>query len=150
MDGDRRLTQLRALIARLERLPESPRREWMLQEARARLVDVETGFEPRPMRSHAEEPELAPEAAASRTHDGRGVERPSPLPAPAAAPRRPLPPEASPEPAPPRTPMPSPEPSPPIFGDDTLLWLGDPSDDALAEPGDGPPDVAPWRRGLRG
>ncbi len=122
----------------------------MLQEARARLVDVETGFEPRPMRSHAEEPELAPEAAASRTHDGRGVERPSPQPAPAAAPRRPLPPEASPEPAPPRTPMPSPEPSPPIFGDDTLLWLGDPSDDALAKPGDGPPDVAPWRRGLRG
>ncbi len=142
MDGDRRLTQLRALIARLERLPESPRREWMLQEARARMVDVETGYEPRPMRSLAEE-------SAPLDH-ARSVQRPSPQPAPAAAPRRPLPPEASPEPAPPRTPMPSQEPSPPTFGDDTLLWLGDPSDDAPAEPGDGSPDAAPWRRGLRG
>ena len=122
----------------------------MLQEARARMVDVETGFEPRPMRSLEQEPEPPSGAAPSRTHDGRTVERPSPTPAPAAAaaPQRPLPPEASPQPAPP--PMPSPEPSAPTFGDDTLLWLGDPPDDAAADQGDGPPDAAPWRRGLRG
>ncbi len=140
MDGDRRLTQLRALIARLERLPESPRREWMLQEARARMVDVETGYEPRPMRSLAEE-------SAPPDHS-RTVKRPSPQPAPAVAPHRPQPPEASPAPGPPR--VPSPEPGTTTLGDDTLLWLGDPPDDAEAEPGDGPPDAAPWRRGLRG
>ena len=140
MDGDRRLTQLRALIARLERLPESPRREWMLQEARARMVDVETGYEPRPMRSLAEEP-APPDQA-------RTVKRPSPQAAPAVTPHRPLPPEPSPAPAPPRSP--SPEPGTTPLGDDTLLWLGDSSDDAVAEPGDGSPDAAPWRRGLRG
>ena len=48
--GDR-LTQLRALVDRLERLPASTRRDWMLQEARSRMVDVETGDKPRPMRT---------------------------------------------------------------------------------------------------
>jgi hypothetical protein len=117
----------------------------MLQEARARLVDVETGFEPRPMRSLSEE--SAPEAG-SRTEQPRTVKPPSPQPTPAAAPHRPLPPEAS--PAPPR--IPSPEPSATTLGDDddTLLWLGDPSDEAAVEPGEGSQDVAPWRRGLRG
>lgn len=114
----------------------------MLQEARARMVDVETGYEPRPMRSLAEE-SAPPDQA-------RTVKRPSPQPAPAAAPQRPLPPEASPAPAPAPSRIPSPEPGTTPLGDDTLLWLGDPSDDAVAEPGDDSPDAAPWRRGLRG
>jgi len=44
MAAESRLAQLRALVARLERLPASPRREWMLEAARARMVDVETGL----------------------------------------------------------------------------------------------------------
>ena len=121
----------------------------MLQEARARLVDVETGFEPRPMRSLTEEPEPPPEpAAGARTSAGGSAKLPGPKPAPAAAPRRPARPEAAPEPPPSR--VPSPEPSAAPFGDDALLWLGDPSDDGEAEPGDGSQDIAPWRRGRRG
>ena len=50
MADESRLAQLRALVARLERLPASPRREWMLEEARARMVDVETGFPSETMR----------------------------------------------------------------------------------------------------
>ena len=50
MADESRLAQLRALVARLERLPASPRREWMLEATRARMVDVETGFPPETMR----------------------------------------------------------------------------------------------------
>ena len=51
MSIDSRLTRLRALVDRLERLPAStPRRQWMLLETRARMVDVETGEAPRAMR----------------------------------------------------------------------------------------------------
>jgi hypothetical protein len=50
MNDRQRLDQLRALLARLERLPTSTEQEWMLSEARARAVDVETGVRPRPMR----------------------------------------------------------------------------------------------------
>src|SRR3954469_2484164 len=45
-DADR-LKRLRTLVAKLERLPASTQREWMLTEARARMVDVETGEVPR-------------------------------------------------------------------------------------------------------
>src|SRR4051794_3151423 len=45
MAAESRLAQLRAFVARL-----SPRREWMLEEARARMVDVETGFPAETMR----------------------------------------------------------------------------------------------------
>jgi len=59
MSGDHRLTRLRALVDRLQRLPASAQREWMLGEVRARVVDVETGEPPRPMRA------LDPDAAVS-------------------------------------------------------------------------------------
>jgi hypothetical protein len=48
--NDHRLNQLRALIDRLERLPTSPNRDWMLREVRARAVDVEIGVRPAPIR----------------------------------------------------------------------------------------------------
>jgi hypothetical protein len=77
----RRLEQLHVLLARLEQLPESPHREWMLREVRARAVDVESGVRPEPLRSL--EPDGAIEAAA-----------PKPPPRPARArPERTRPPE---------------------------------------------------------
>jgi hypothetical protein len=114
----------------------------MLQEARARMVDVETGHETGPMRALAEESQEPP---ASPVRSGRGVKRPRSKPAP-AAPEQPL--HPVPEPAPSHNA--SPEPSGPMFGTDELLWLGDPSTDSVVEPGDGSAENAPWRRGLRG
>ena len=88
MTGDRRLLRLRALVDRIERLPASPRREWMLQEARARLVDVETGDEPRPMRALQEASGASePPQPGSRVSNGHAVKRPGSTPAPVAAPR---------------------------------------------------------------
>ena len=134
MASGRRLTQLRAMVERLERLPASTRRDWLLHEARSRMVDVETDAEPRPMRQLDEE-------------------RPATKPVPARrAPRRM--PGVSTRPAPRSAPAPSRiaemDRSPAGFGDDELLWLDDPSGDTAAEPGDGPATPAPWRRGLRG
>jgi len=45
-----RLRQIRVLSERLERLPASPERDWMLGEVRRRAVDVESGVRPIPMR----------------------------------------------------------------------------------------------------
>jgi hypothetical protein len=56
MSIESRLTRLRALAERVERLPASPRRQWMLSETRVWLVDVETGEPPRAMRPLAAEP----------------------------------------------------------------------------------------------
>jgi hypothetical protein len=144
-DGnDRRLTQLRVLVDRLERLPASPRKEWMLQEARARMVDVETGYEPRPMRSLREEPaEPPPEPPGRRTGGDRAVKRPSATPAAAAAP-----PPAAPEPPPSRTVGWQPT-AATVFTDE-VLWLEDPPGDTDAEAGGDSKGIAPWRRGLRG
>src|SRR5215218_10103554 len=51
MDASRehRLKRLRELRDRLERMPASAERDRMLQEVRARVVDVDTGVTPRPM-----------------------------------------------------------------------------------------------------
>src|SRR3954447_22535865 len=75
---DDRLTRLRALIDRLGQLPASAESEWMLREARARLVDVETGYRPSAMRPLAEEPP-ADEAGPPprRPADAPAVERPA-------------------------------------------------------------------------
>jgi hypothetical protein len=141
---DRRLTQLRALVARLERLPASPRKEWMLQEARTRMVDVETGDEPRPMRNPQEatgEPPI--EEPRRRAGSDRAVKRPrapaAPQPPPPAAP-----PPAAPPPAP--SPVAGPEPTADTILADDVLWLGEPP----AEAGGDSNGIAPWRRGLRG
>ncbi len=135
-----RLTRLRALVDRLERLPESARREWMLQEARARLVDVETGVEPRPMRTLDQEPPATPrEPPASRASNGRAVKRPSAKPARVAASRVRPQPEGSIQ----AVPLPVPEPDTPLTArPDDVLWLEDQPDDTVTEEA--------WRRGLRG
>lgn len=44
-----RLKRLRDLIAQVERTPPSPERDRVLQEIRARAVDVDTGVSPRAM-----------------------------------------------------------------------------------------------------
>jgi hypothetical protein len=119
----------------------------MLQEARSRLVDVETGHEPRPMRTlDPEPPARPPERPGSGAGNGRAVKRPSSKPAPAV-------PEVStqtPRSVPSQSPVAETGWSPAIFGTDELLSLGEPTGDAGAEPGDGPTKLPPWRRGLRG
>lgn len=136
-DDDQRLTRLRDLAARLARLPESPDRDRMLSEVRARIVDVDTGFPPRPLRPmHESEP------------------APAPAPAPAAA--RPAKRRAAPRPQPariervePREAQPSQE-TPPA-GDapivlEPVLWL----EDAETPEGTESSELPGWRRGLRG
>jgi uncharacterized membrane protein len=51
MNDHDRLQQLRALAVRIEGMPASAERDWMLGEVRARAVDVETGAEPAAMRA---------------------------------------------------------------------------------------------------
>jgi hypothetical protein len=155
MAFDRRLTRLRALVDRIERLPASARREWMLQEARARMVDVETGVEPRQMRTLDEEPPATPpEPPASRVSDGRAVKRPSSKPARVAASRARPQPEGPTQEVPLPVPAPSrivgPNPSAAMLGDDEVLWLEDQPGHTVTEPGDGSTGMPPWRRGLRG
>ena len=61
MNDRDRLCQLEALLARLERMPASAGRDWMLAEVRGRAVDVETGMPSTPMRALPNE-EDAPRA----------------------------------------------------------------------------------------
>src|SRR5215203_4896607 len=140
--------QLRALVERLERLPASARREWMLQEARARMVDVETGVEPRAMRAQEEaapppEPRVSgvrKARAGRRPNSGRAGSAPQPVVSSQRVPRA----ETD------RSPFAGSSSSAAMLGRDELLWLGDPSGDTFAEPGDGSTEIASWRRGLRG
>jgi len=121
------------------------------------MVDVETGVEPRPMRTPDEEaPATPPEPPGPRASNGRAVKRPSPEPGPAVAHRRRSQPEPPTQEVPPPVPEPAPsriadsEPSAAALGDDDLLWLEEQPDHTVAEPGDGSTEIAPWRRGLRG
>ncbi len=59
-----RLDQLRGLRDRLERMPISADRDWMLAQVRARAVDVETGAPEGPMRARPEDESEAERAAA--------------------------------------------------------------------------------------
>ena len=103
------------------------------------MVDVETGHEPRPMRTLDDEPPAErPERPASGVGNGRAVKRSSSKRAPAGVPL-PHVPEDSTQQTPPDT-----------FGTDELLWLDEPSGDPVPEPGDGSTKLPPWRRGLRG
>jgi hypothetical protein len=61
-----RLDQLRELLDRLEEMPASADRDWMLAEVRARWVDVETGVAPAPLRALPQN-ELDAESIARRT-----------------------------------------------------------------------------------
>ena len=47
--SERRRTQLKRLVERLEQLPASPQRDRMLSEVRSRAVDLDTGVTPRAM-----------------------------------------------------------------------------------------------------
>ena len=117
------------------------------------MVDVETGDEPRAMRTLDEDPPARPPEPRSVVRNGRAVKRPSFKPTPAGMPLRHVP-KVSTEQAPRSVPAPSriaePEASVPLLGTGELLWLGDPPGDMSAEPGDGSTGIAPWRRGLRG
>jgi hypothetical protein len=65
MNDRDRLEQLRGLLDRLERMPASADRDRMLADVRARVVDVETGMPPTPMRALPLD-ELEAEIAADR------------------------------------------------------------------------------------
>jgi hypothetical protein len=128
----------------------------MLQEARGRLVDVETGDEPRPMRTLEEaleaSGELSPQPG-SRVSNDRAVNGASSTPAVAVSrgrPKRKAPVPKQPPPAPAPPPIAEPDHSVADLGTEELLWLEDRPDHSAAEPGDGSRGTAPWRRGLRG
>jgi hypothetical protein len=143
MFAEDRLARLRALVARLERLPASPETDWMLAEARARMVDVETGERPKRMRPRTEDPDPGPPP------EPRERRRRVPVKPPAErAPRGE--PVDRPRSAEPETPDDAGVALPP--GTDGLLWLEDPASDgdASAARADDDPESQPWRRGLRG
>ena len=130
----------------------------MLAEARARVADVETGDQPRPMRT-LDEPPPPPSQGAAQARSGRAVKRPKPdaaKPGSAATRRRRAQPDASTQEAPRSVFEPAPDrivgpgPSATMLGSHELLWLEDPLRATFAEPGDGSKGSAPWRRGLRG
>jgi hypothetical protein len=136
---DPRLARLRALVVRIERLPASARRDWMLEEARARLVDVDTGYAPRAMRALEEDRPAEPKA--TRGGNGRAVKRPTTR-------HREIPPVDAAPPAPQPDPV---DAAVAALGTGGLLWLEDDSSaDSVDEPGNGSTASAPWRRGLRG
>jgi hypothetical protein len=80
-----RLDHLRGLLERLERMPASANRDWMLAQVRGRAVDVETSTAPAPMRplphDELEATKVAepPRVRADRTRAGRRVRAVSPL-----------------------------------------------------------------------
>ena len=105
------------------------------------MVDVETGDEPRPMRTLDEEPPAGPpERPRPGVLNGRAVKRPSSKPAPAGTPPRHMP-KLSARQAPRSVPSSSriaeTDWSPATFGTDELLWLDGPSGDTGASSGDG-------------
>jgi hypothetical protein len=66
MNDRDRLDHLRELLDRLGRMPASADRDWTLAEVRARVVDVESGTPPTPMRA-LPPAELEAEIAAQRS-----------------------------------------------------------------------------------
>jgi hypothetical protein len=133
-DDERRLARLRGLVVRLERLPESAQREWMLGEVRARMVDIDTGFPAQPLRRPREsEPAPATTRAAKRPAAKRSKPALDARVEPLEAPRHEAPPAAR------ETPVP--------IDPDHVLWLDD-STDASGTPAAS--DLPRWRRGLRG
>lgn len=144
MSIDSRLTRLRALVDRLERLPASTQRQWMLSEARARMVDVETGEAPRAMRPLAED-SLA----------GSGERRSGSIAGPTPAKRSVALRSRQPKPAD-ETPADlarvGSDASTAPLGITEVLWAEDWQADASpAAPADeGDAESRPWRRGLRG
>jgi len=147
---DPRLSRLRALVGKLERLPASDQRERALAEARARIVDVETGEVPRVKRP-ADEPAQAPPPPPAdgpaerpkRTPARARRERAQALRAPTVEPAATAPPVVA------ETFEADQDDGQSGLGGDGLLWLEDQAGD---EPGGdgGDQGSAPWKRGLRG
>jgi hypothetical protein len=146
-EDDERLARLRDLVARLERLPESGQRDWMLGQVRARMVDVDTGFPPAPL--PLRDPDA--ERAAARPMQRRAVTPPKPardagVEAREAAPRQ----QSSHAEG---VPMEDSAVDRRDGGESDaldigeVLWLEDSPDDTVSPPSSGLPA---WRRGLRG
>jgi hypothetical protein len=141
MNGRDRLEQLRGMLDRLERMPASPERDWLLAEVRVRTVDVETGAPPAPMRLQnptevdldlAAEDQSAIKMTRSKPRR-RAHERPAESPAPASVVRS----------------TPPPRPAAPIGRGLDLLERGDVltlEEPSIAAAG----GSRPWTRGLRG
>jgi hypothetical protein len=133
-----RLEHLRTMLDRLERMPASADRDWMLSELRARAVDVETGVKPAKMRALPRDDANAEVAVAES-------ERVRPAATPAR--REPMRVARS-RPATARAVSISPSPPAHENADDplqpgVLLSLDEPPDDAAAT-------ARPWASGLRG
>lgn len=122
--ADGRLERLRETVARLERMPASEERDRLLAEVRSRIVDVDTGFTPQPMRVVEPEPPDEPEPPAR------------------VPPAKPKPPAVA--PAPPPQPAPRPAADDPLETGAARLSLEETGE------GDDPEDPGAWRKGLRG
>jgi hypothetical protein len=139
-----RLHQLHGLLDRLERMPASADRDWMLAEVRGRAVDVETGMAPSPLRVLPQD-ELGAERAARTPPPPPAPSKPRPSaparPAPAPRRERPVHVTARVQPGPVR--VPEHEDVVDLLAQDGVMSLDDP-----------PSAVAgasrPWSRGLRG
>jgi hypothetical protein len=151
MNDRDRLEQLRALLVRLERMPVSAERDWMIGEVRARAVDVETGEKPAAMRARSgdgAEPALPAAPTSARSRPTETV----PPPKPHRAPRRPV--TRGAWDAPPAAPASSSSltPAPPRAAHETVA---DPleQDGVLCledEPAVADAATRPWSAGLRG
>jgi hypothetical protein len=128
-----RLGQLRGLLDRLERMPASADRDWMLAEVRGRAVDVETGVRPASVRALPQQQASADHAIVAPKRARVRTPRPA---APQAPPARPV--------VVARTPVVAVRTSAvDLLEQGGLLCLGDPPADA------GTPS-RPWCAGLRG
>jgi hypothetical protein len=142
MVAGKRLKRLREMVDHIERLPESPERDRLLNEVRSRAVDVDTGDTPRAMLSMREPVEpWAPKPVRARPPKRdvvRGMMWPAASPPTSPAPRAPA---AGPA-----------ENADVSFCIDERLSLDD-SPQRLSLPylrGRGGQAIAPWRLGLRG
>ena len=153
MNDRYRLKQLHLLKDRLERMPASPKRDWMLKEVRTRSVDVETGVRPRPIRPL--ESDDAPIGTASIETDAREIEAPKRRDTTPSrtAPSRPRVAAAVPFEVVLEAPV-KPQPTAPVAASDDrldllehggVLCLGDPPPEEPLDAGQ-----TPWARGLRG
>jgi hypothetical protein len=68
MNDRDRLQHLRGVLTRLERMPASADRDWMLREVRSRAVDVESGARPAAIRALPLDEANAEIAAAEAAH----------------------------------------------------------------------------------